>query len=183
MKKILLYTAIIALSLLAAWQITRAINLNGDDRSELDYYRSLDLTGIAHRSISDAFVGVPLGLEQIQLSDFKSDSLTLGDVVRAHSGPAIYCARISATGCHPCIAETMRRISEYKSSHPESTVVVFVANTPNRDLNVFGAQYGRKFEFFRADTFPLDFDDEITPYVFTLDTCGTIGNHEIISVR
>ena len=146
-------------------------------------YRSLDLTGIAHRSISDAFAGVPLGLEQIQLSDFKSDSLTLGDVVRAHSGPAIYCARISATGCHPCIAETMRRISEYKSSHPESTVVVFVANTPNRDLNVFGAQYGRKFEFFRADTFPLDFDDEITPYVFALDTCGTIGNHEIISVR
>lgn len=183
MKKVLLYSSIIVLSAIAAWQIARAISINNEERDELEYYRSLDLTALTHSGISEAYNGVPLGLGKIRMSDFKSDSCSLQDVFSVNKADEIYCARISATGCHPCIAETMRRVSEYKAENPEAVVIVIVANVLNRDLNVFGAQYGRKFDFYRADCFPLDFDEEITPSVFTIDAEGVVGNHEIISIR
>lgn len=179
MKKILPYIAVIALAGIAAWQIASLLRTNSADKETLDYYNSIDLDGMVLENISAAFTGIPLATDDIKVENYRRDTLSLADILATSDSPVVI-ARYSAAGCRPCIVKTMNELQSIAEADSTCKIVVLMADVPHRDLNVFGAQYNRRYDFYRAQSFPLDIDEEITPAILTILPSGTITAHRFI---
>lgn len=181
MKRILYILAVVALAGLAVWQIVKIAQTHNKvpAQEQMPALSGQDIEGIVHDELSEAYNGIPLNIGAISLNDFRGDTLSLAEVLGDNSGGTLV-ARYSASGCRPCIEKTMEMLMEHGVENPSDSIIVLIAGCPPRDLNVFAAQYGRRFRFYGADSFPLDFDGGISPVVFRLGPDGIVSDHEVV---
>lgn len=178
MKKKFYVISIVALVLLLLWQVSvLIIGRQGNAEEEantIDYY---DVESIVVDEISTALEGIPLNVENVRVFDFQGDTISLSDATDGNGGAHI--VRFSSTACRKCIERIMRDLQEYAQAHINDSILVIIANTAPRDLNVFAAQYERRFRFYGANQFPLDFDNANSPVMFHLDSAGVISGHKV----
>lgn len=174
MKKFVYTVSLVGLILLFIWQICGLLlNRQENANDETDLIEPYDIESIVVDEISNAFIQVPLNLDKIKVYDFQEDTIVLSGAV-GKSGNT-YIARFSTSSCRICINHLMSDLQLHASADSSASILVIISNAIPRDLNVFAAQYERRYEFYGAQEFPLDFDGGMTPAKFQVDTGGIVA--------
>lgn len=160
------------------WQVCLVVVRKTENvREEPEAVEYYDIETIIVDEISNALIGIPLDIERVKVFDFHGDTITLSEAIGGNEGAHL--VRFSSMGCRKCIDRVMSDLQVYAQSHVNDSILVIIANTASRDLNVFAAQYERRFRFYGSDQFPLDFDDANSPVMFHLDSAGVISGHKV----
>ena len=134
---------------------------------ELIDARDLDPADIAayDREESKPFQGMSLKDCKLDAITKANDTLPLKDVLKND----ILYVRYSQYACGDCINFLNSAIKEYGISNPTSKIRFLIKDIEMRDLHVFDIKMDKRFEIFKVDSLPTDFDEAHTPYVFKLD--------------
>lgn len=117
---------------------------------------------------------LPLKEDTITVITSKGKRVRLSDIIE----PNDLIARYSVLGCPDCISHVNEAIVRYKDSNPEKIVKVIISDSYVRDLHVYRNQFGKRFEFYLADSLPTDFD-KTTPYLFFVGDSLQVLQHFI----
>lgn len=137
------------------------------DNAELIDPRDLDPADIAayDREESEPFMNMPLGDCDILTVSKSNDSLSTKDLFH----PGVLYVRYSQYACGDCITFVNTALVEYTSQAPSQKVIYLIKDIEMRDLHVWESKLGKRFEIYKVDSMPTDFDEGLTPYLFKLD--------------
>lgn len=131
------------------------------DASELD---PADIAAY-DREESEPFQGMPLKDCDILAITKSNDSISTKDIFKS----GVLYVRYSQYACGDCINFVNKAMVEYKSDKSSSEVVLLLKDIEMRDIHVLENKFGKRFEIFKIDSLPTDFDEATTPYIFKLD--------------
>lgn len=176
MKKILYTAAVAVLVIFLIIQIVSVIKGRHYDDTLIINQNNVNFTieDVVEQEISYFIEEIPINTDAILICDFRGDSIPLSNAIG--KGNKAHLVRFSATGCRPCIQHIMEDLIVYGNNNPTDTIIVIIANVFHRDLNVFSAQYNRRFLFYSADILPIDYYS--SPYIVDVEKNGTLSNHQ-----
>lgn len=147
-----------------------------DTDTLVDSY-TLDSAAIVAYDQEDSapFQGIPISTCRLPVITKSNDTVTLASILE----PGVLVARYSQHACGSCIEFTNANLMALKDSIPGQQIAVIVKDASPRDLHVFYHKFGKRFDFYYADSIPGDFDEAHTPYLFFMDGQGRVSRHFI----
>lgn len=105
----------------------------------------------------------------------KNDSLTIGDIIK--NNPLIL--RYSNWSCNPCVENILSHLEKYKHQNSNRDIIILISDIYYKDLFIITKRYNNKFSFYRSDSLCTDFDQALTPYMYSIDQNKKINNFYI----
>lgn len=111
----------------------------------------------------------------IQVITKSNDTISTRDILET----GILYVRYTQYACGDCIKFLNSALLEYHSENPSTRIRLLFKDVGMRDLHVIENNFGKRFEVYKVDTMPTDFDEAYTPYVFKLDKSLKIRDYYI----
>lgn len=181
MKRIVIYIVAGGLLFFAGYQTANILNKK---RFQMEAYESVAeaLTSDAdtpseEEAAAEAMNGTPLAADSVAGTDHTGASVAWAHLAREGFTTV---ARVSATGCRPCVDALTSALKQMATSNPSRKVALLIKNLPARDVYVLSKEFGPQFKLVLADKLPTDFGDGSTPYMFQL-TDGRVADAFVCS--
>lgn len=171
-----LNTNIFFLFLVIAISCNKATNIanNKQTEEELIDPSSLNPADIAAYDREEClpFIGLSLQNSDIKAISKSNDTILLQNLL--NTDPLF--VRYSQYACGDCTKFLNHHLITYKDSTPDARIVFLLKDVEMRDLHVIRSKFGNRFEIYKVDSIPSDFDEAHTPYLFKTDEQLCIQN-------